>query len=296
MKINLQGDANCVFSRATDPVVWPYIEAIEEATKIRPRKNTQKGKIEKIPVDTKFSLFEDKNVLRKAVRMRRSVLDFQPKDISKKQFVSCLASILPACNPILAEHCKNFLGDGTGRNFPHIHFGMWITGVQGMKNGRYFLLRNQDCGDDLLRVQHKMAQGENTSELVKVPGLPEEINLFYCEGIGSGEVSEFKKEASGNSCHQKIAEDCSVVIAMLSPVGEAIGLEARNYAYMHWEAGFLGQLLYVQAYQQGLGATGMGCFLDEETAAAFAVGPDYTPIYHFAFGVMVKDHRFSSVE
>ena len=103
-----------------------------------------------------------------------------------------------------------------------------------------------------------------------------------------------RKEASNNSCFQGIASDCAVVLSFLSSLESEIMGDPRRYCHLHWHAGLLGQMLYVEAHQLGLGATGMGCFLDDESSAAFQQ-PQFVPLYHFALGHQAPDHRFQAV-
>lgn len=52
----------------------------------------------------------------------------------------------------------------------------------------------------------------------------------------------------------------------------------RSYRYVHFEAGAMGQRIYLAAEALGLGATGIGAFYDDKVHRHLHV----TPIYHFA--------------
>lgn len=103
-------------------------------------------------------------------------------------------------------------------------------------------------------------------------------------------------------CHQAVASDACFAAAMLADLGTALGLRRQTavpaaaaaavaasqaegvtsttsidaassasrplaagagYASVHWEAGVLGQALYLEAEALGLSATGLGCFFDD---------------------------------
>jgi SagB-type dehydrogenase family enzyme len=69
----------------------------------------------------------------------------------------------------------------------------------------------------------------------------------------------------------------------------------RGYRYVHFEAGAIGQGLYLAAEALGLGATGIGAFYDEEVHRHLNLGPDQGQvIYHFAIGYPVPDPRVSA--
>jgi SagB-type dehydrogenase family enzyme len=66
----------------------------------------------------------------------------------------------------------------------------------------------------------------------------------------------------------------------------------RGYRYVHFEAGAIGQRLYLAAESLGLGATGIGAFYDEEVHHYLHVTPAQGQVvYHFAIGYPVPDPR-----
>lgn len=295
----VSGQPNIVFINAKDPVIWPYIDYIEKATNFLLPLNNNSNlpySTEKTTNDS-IQIFSDIDKLCKSVRIRRSVLDFREENISILQFVNCIASILPEFNPMVSQTCQNFQDIfEISRYYPNIHFGLWISGVSGLENGLYLLIRGTS-NEFISQINEELKLEETPRSLIQVKNksIHHDINLFYVKPEERNNET-IRKEASDFSCFQSIAKDCSVVISMLAPVNQSIDLCPVNYSYLHWEAGFLGQMLYIQAYEQGIGATGMGCFLDGETANVFKVSSLLTPIYHFAFGQQVKDIRFSSME
>jgi hypothetical protein len=65
---------------------------------------------------------------------------------------------------------------------------------------------------------------------------------------------------------------------------------------MHWEAGAVGQVLYLAAEQIGIAATGIGCFFDDLTHEVLGLRDDYLQVlYHFTVGGAVEDERLQSL-
>ncbi|HLQ38485.1 MAG TPA: nitroreductase family protein, partial [Planctomycetota bacterium] len=98
------------------------------------------------------------------------------------------------------------------------------------------------------------------------------------------------------SCHQEIAADSAFAVAMLAefaPTLAAFG--AWGWRLLHWEAGAIGQLLYLEAEACGLRATGIGCFFDSAVHELLGISSDdLRTIYHFTTGGAVDDARLQS--
>jgi nitroreductase len=69
----------------------------------------------------------------------------------------------------------------------------------------------------------------------------------------------------------------------------------RCYRYVHFEAGAIGQRLYLAAEALKLGATGIGAFYDEEVHRYLNLAPEQGQVvYHFAIGHPVPDPRLEA--
>jgi hypothetical protein len=69
---------------------------------------------------------------------------------------------------------------------------------------------------------------------------------------------------------------------------------AFAYRRLHWEAGLIGQALYLGASASGFAGTGIGCFFDDEVHALLGLAEDQTAfqdVYHFTVGAPVEDAR-----
>src|SRR6267154_1813073 len=69
----------------------------------------------------------------------------------------------------------------------------------------------------------------------------------------------------------------------------------RGYRYVHFEAGAIGQRMYLAAEALGLGATGIGAFFDEEVNRYLGLSSELGQVvYHFAIGYPVADPRLEA--
>lgn len=97
--------------------------------------------------------------------------------------------------------------------------------------------------------------------------------------------------AAGLSIGQDLAGNACVAISMIADLDGAAAIHGdRGYRYAHFEAGALGQRLYVGAEALGLRATGIGAFFDDRVHSYLSL-PQGQVIYHFAIGYPVVDPR-----
>jgi hypothetical protein len=94
-------------------------------------------------------------------------------------------------------------------------------------------------------------------------------------------------------CHQDIAADGAFAVAMLAELEPAIGeYGASFYKRLHWEAGAIGQVLYLEAEAAGVRATGIGCFFDDALHEVLGLdGRSLAMLYGFTVGGPVDDPR-----
>jgi SagB-type dehydrogenase family enzyme len=81
----------------------------------------------------------------------------------------------------------------------------------------------------------------------------------------------------GNTC---------VAFSMTGDLDRAAGgYGDRGYCYVHFDAGAIGQRLYLAAEALGLGATGIGAFYDDEVHHYLDLTVNQgQAVYHFAIG------------
>jgi SagB-type dehydrogenase family enzyme len=102
--------------------------------------------------------------------------------------------------------------------------------------------------------------------------------------------------AAGLSLGQDLAGNACVAFSMIADIDRAVRAHGdRGYRYVHFEAGAIGQRLYLTAEAHGLGATGIGAFFDDEVHRYLNLPSGQGQVvYHFAIGYPVRDPRLSA--
>ena len=87
---------------------------------------------------------------------------------------------------------------------------------------------------------------------------------------------------------------CLGMIAEYTQTLEGYG--AWFYPRLYWEAGMIGQLLYLEAEAAGIRSTGIGCFFDDPMHEVLGLEDrSFQGIYHFTVGGPVKDTRLTTL-
>jgi SagB-type dehydrogenase family enzyme len=102
--------------------------------------------------------------------------------------------------------------------------------------------------------------------------------------------------AAALSLGQDLAGNACVAFSMIGDLARATAAYGdRGYRYVHFEAGAIGQGLYLAAEALGLGATGIGAFYDDEVHGYLNLTPKQGQVvYHFAIGYPAPDPRISA--
>jgi SagB-type dehydrogenase family enzyme len=162
-----------------------------------------------------------------------------------------------------------------------VHLLLFVHRIAGLVPGCYCLVRG---GQDPQWLRSRM-RPEFLWE--RPDGVPASLPLFLLLPI------DCREAARTVSCTQAIAADSAFAVAMLAefaPTLDAIG--PWGWRVLHWEAGAIGQLLYLEAEASGLRATGIGCFFDSAVHEVLGIGSeDLRTIYHFTTGGAVEDER-----
>ena len=132
----------------------------------------------------------------------------------------------------------------------------------------------------------------------RVDGLPSGVYRYWplqaqLEQIRSGDQ---RVAAAGLSLGQDLAGNACVAFSMIGDLERAASLHGdRGYRYVHFEAGAIGQRLYLSAEALGLGATGIGAFYDDEVHRYLNLTSGQRQVvYHFAIGYPVPDPRIGA--
>ena len=102
--------------------------------------------------------------------------------------------------------------------------------------------------------------------------------------------------AAGLSLGQDLAGNACVAFSMIADIGRSARAHGdRGYRYVHFEAGAIGQRIYLAAEALGLRATGIGAFFDDAVHRYIKLKPDQGQVvYHFAIGYPVPDPRLEA--
>jgi hypothetical protein len=87
------------------------------------------------------------------------------------------------------------------------------------------------------------------------------------------------------SCYQAIASDSAFSLAMVAGFSEIVQATAWHYRYLFWEAGLIGQVLYLEAEAAGVRGTGIGCCFDDSVHEILGLRNEtFQSLCHFTVG------------
>jgi nitroreductase len=96
-------------------------------------------------------------------------------------------------------------------------------------------------------------------------------------------------------CRQAIGGDACFAVGILAPLEAAVRQAPALYRQLHWEAGLIGQVLYLEAESVGLRGTGVGCFFDDALRELVGLGGgSFEPLYGFTVGAPLVDERIAT--
>ncbi len=238
---------------------WP---AIEEATKASRK-----------PV----LLTDAQAATRKAatlIRQRRSAQRFDARFIQDAEsFYRMLDALMPSTRAFLDVMQE-----------PRVHPILFVHRVEGLEPGLYALPRTTDA-----QAQMRVAMRDDFS-WTKPAGCPDPLPLFLLA------KADLCKAAKIMNCHQAIASDCTFMLALLAEFDAPIKKAPWNYRRLFWEAGLLGQVLYLEAEDKGLRGTGIGCYFDDVCHELLGLqDKTFQSLYHFTVGRPLTDERIASL-
>jgi SagB-type dehydrogenase family enzyme len=132
----------------------------------------------------------------------------------------------------------------------------------------------------------------------RVEGLEPGVYRFWPERAELERIKagDQRLVAAALSLGQDLAGNACVAFSMIGDFENAASRYGdRGYRYVHFEAGAIGQRMYLAATALGLGATGIGAFFDEEVNRYLGLTPEQGQVvYHFAIGYPVSDPRLEA--
>ena len=82
---------------------------------------------------------------------------------------------------------------------------------------------------------------------------------------------------------------------MIARFGAVVEKTPWRYPTLFWEAGMIGQVLYLEAEAQGVRGTGIGCYFDDPMHEILGLrNHAYQSLYHFTVGGAVEDPRLTT--
>ena len=167
---------------------------------------------------------------------------------------------------------------------PRIHPILFVHRVDGLHPGLFAFPRSEN-GERLLR--------ENLREhfdWTRPPMCPDWLPLYHLVSANC------RNAARTLSCHQTIAADSAFSLGMLAEFSHNVVEAPWKYRQLFWEAGMVGQSLYLEAEAAGISGTGIGCFFDDAVHETLGIGDTVLQsLYHFTVGVALRDTRLASL-
>ncbi|MGB6686710.1 MAG: nitroreductase family protein [Terracidiphilus sp.] len=164
---------------------------------------------------------------------------------------------------------------------PRIHLGLFVHRVNGLKPGLYVLARDPEKVETLRQAMRP--------EFVwlRPPSCPHGLQLYLLK------EGDCRTLAVNVSCGQDIAGDGAFGLGMIAEYMESLVVYGASfYRNLFWEAGLVGQVLYLEAEEAGIRSTGIGCYFDDPVHEVFGISSrDWQSFYHFSVGGPVEDGR-----
>ncbi len=169
-------------------------------------------------------------------------------------------------------------------NGPALHCVFFIHRVDGLTPGLYVFPRS-DVGEALLRKNLRQEFLWQT-----VDEAPDHLPFFRLIS------AKAERTAAKLCCQQPIAGDSAFSLGMLAEFDSQLNGCPWRYRELFWEAGAIGQTLYLEAEAIGLRGTGIGCFFDDGVHDLLGIqGTELQSLYHFTVGGALTDQRIVSL-
>ena len=163
---------------------------------------------------------------------------------------------------------------------PQLGLALWIHRVEDLESGLYWYARHPGAAMGAVR--------ESGAGLAWRP-------VPAVEGLWRLAAGDLQTEARRLACHQDIAADGALAIAMVAAFQDPVAEAPHRYRELFWTCGRIGQALYLAAEAEGLGGTGIGCFSDDEIHRRLGFTDErYQCPYQFAIGRPVADRRIAT--
>jgi SagB-type dehydrogenase family enzyme len=259
---------------------WPVIDEVARAT-------TNSG----TAADEEFSGFPSEEELfaepirsgaftaEKVILGRRSAVSMDGATaISAATFFRMMARLMPTQNG------ESIPWDALPWR-PRIHLGLFVHRVNDLSPGLYMVARDPKKVETLKQVMRPEFQW------LRPPSCPQGLPLFLLK------EGDCRNLAASVSCGQEIAGDGAFGLGMIAEYMDSLVANGAGfYRNLFWEAGLVGQVLYLEAEEAGIRATGIGCYFDDPVHEVFGISSrDWQSFYHFTVGGPVEDGRLTTL-
>ena len=252
---------------STHHVAWPIVDEAALAT----RTAGCDGRLHGMPPDGTPP--NDRVPPREIIFRRRSALGFDGRSsLPRDTLLSMLRRLVPDGPPWDALWWP-----------PQVHLALFVHRVDGLPPGIYACLRDGGAMPDL--------RAACRPEFLWEPVTGSGDRLFLLVPI------DCRQLARRLSCDQDIAADGFFSVGMLVRLERALaGFGDPFYRNLFWEAGVVGQVLYLELEAAGARGTGIGCYYDDPVHQVLGLPAegDWQSLYHFAAGVPVEDTRLTT--
>jgi hypothetical protein len=168
---------------------------------------------------------------------------------------------------------------------PRIHFGLFVHRVDDLAAGLYAFVRSPDRVDEFRNAMRP------DLAWTAPEGCPESLPLYALADL------DCRTLAAQVSCLQDIAGDGAFSLGMIADFDRPLREHGPwYYPRLYWEAGLVGQVLYLEAEAAGVRSTGIGCYFDDAVHDVFGLrGHAFQSLYHFTVGGAVDDPRITGL-
>ena len=262
-------------------VDWPVIDEVAQATR----------RSASAPITEDFSGFPTYEELfgipvrqglltaEKAILGRRSAVAMDGfTAISQEAFFRMLARLMPT------RDGRSMPWDAIPWR-PRIHLGLFVHRVEGVPRGLYALARDPDKLAALKEVMRREFRWQ------RLPSCPPGLPLYLLQ------EGDCRALAATVSCGQHIAGDGAFSLGMIADYIDSLTTYgAAFYRNLFWEAGMVGQVLYLEAEEAGIRSTGIGCYFDDPVHEVFGIASrEWQSFYHFTVGGPLEDTRLTTL-
>ena len=272
------GTANVLSSE--HGVEWPVIDEVATAT-MNPKSLAEEG----------FSNFPSEAELF-ATPVRSGALSTAKVILGRRSAVSMDASTKISASTFFRMMAR-LIPTRDGRSMPwdmlswrpRIHLGLFVHRVNNVVPGLYLLARDPEKVTSL-------RQSMRPEFLWQRPPLcPQGLPLFLLK------EGDCRALTANVSCGQDIAGDGAFSLCMIAEYMDSLVVYGAGfYRNLYWEAGLVGQVLYLEAEEAGIRATGIGCYFDDPVHEVFGISSrSWQSFYHFTVGNPVEDVRLTTL-